>query len=210
MTVLPRLVRCAAWASLAFLAAAVTACSSGTPQTQHTVTVIATPSAPTTPSPTVSAQPTASPTQAGPQPCPTSGLSVYLGPSQGATGHIYQVIDFKNASEVTCTLYGYPGVSFATGTPVTQVGFAAREDPSTPRVLVTLAPGAVANALLTYTQAGFYTPPSTCMPVNTTDIQIYPPNQTTPTYIAYSSQICSRRYHELTIGTVHPGSGGAG
>jgi hypothetical protein len=209
MTVYPRLIRAAACASLACAAAAVTACSSGTPQPQHTVTVIATPSAPATPSPTASAQPTPSPTQAGPLPCPTSGLSVYLGLSQGATGHIYQVIDFKNASGVTCTLYGYPGVSFATGTPVTQVGFAAREDPSTPRVLVTLAPGAVANALLTYTQAGFY-PPSTCVPVNTTDLQIYPPNQTTPTYIAYSSQICSKHIHELTIGTVHRGSGGAG
>jgi hypothetical protein len=98
-------------------------------------------------------------------------------------------------------------VSFAAGSPLKQVGIAADEDPSTPRVLLTLAPGAVANALLRYAQAGFY-PPSKCAPVNTTYIQVYPPNQTTPTYVAYSSQICSLHYHELKIGTVRRGSGG--
>jgi len=209
MTAYPRLVRCAAWASLACLLPAVAACSGGSPKPQHTVTVIATPSVPAqspASSPT-SQSPSAPTTQAGPQPCPTRGLSVYLGLSQGATGHIYQVIDFKNISGVTCTLYGYPGVSFASGSPVRQVGIAADEDPNTARVLVTLAPGAVANALLVYTQAGFY-PPARCLPVNTTDLQIYPPNQTTPTYVAYNSQICSRHYHELRIGTVHRGRGG--
>ena len=73
---------------------------------------------------------------------------------------------------------------------------------------VTLAPGDVANALLSYTQAGFYTP-SKCAQVSTAIIQVYPPNQTTPVYVAYSSQICSnKKIHELRIGTVHAGSGG--
>jgi hypothetical protein len=208
MTVFPRPVRCAAWASLACLAATVAACGSGTPSPQKTVTVIASGPPATQPASSPTSQsPSAPATQAGPQPCPTRGLSVYLGLSQGAAGTIYQVIDFKNISGVPCTLYGYPGVSFAAGSPVSQKGIAADEDPSTARVLVTLAPGAVANALLSIHQAGFY-PAARCVPVNTTYIQVFPPNQTTPTYVAYSSQICSKHYHELRIGTVHRGSGG--
>ena len=45
-----------------------------------------------------------------------------MGVAQGAAGSVYQVIDFTNISNTTCTLYGYPGVSLAAGTPVTQVG----------------------------------------------------------------------------------------
>jgi hypothetical protein len=208
MTVFPRLVRCTAWASLVCLAATVAACGGGTPSPQKTVTVIASGPPATQPASSPTSQsPSAPATQAGPQPCPTRGLSVYLGLSQGAAGTIYQVIDFKNISGVPCTLYGYPGVSFAAGSPASQKGIAADEDPSTARVLVTLAPGAVANALLSIHQAGFY-PPARCVPVNTTYIQVFPPNQTTPTYVAYSSQICSKHYHQLRIGTVHRGSGG--
>ncbi len=35
--------------------------------------------------------------------------------AQGAAGSVYQVIDFTNISNVTCTLYGYPGVSLGGG-----------------------------------------------------------------------------------------------
>jgi hypothetical protein len=58
---------------------------------------------------------------AGPAGCATRDLQAKVGISQGAAGSVYQVIDFTNISSVTCTLYGYPGVSLAGGTPVTQV-----------------------------------------------------------------------------------------
>lgn len=164
-----------------------------TPNT--TVTVTAPPSAPAFTSPP------------GISLCSTSGLKIYLGLSQGAAGTIYQVIDFTNISGSTCVLYGYPGVSVAAGMPVTQVGLAASEDSSTPRQLVTLAPGATGNALLKLHQAGFF-PPATCKPKNTTYLQIYPPNQTTPAYIAYSFQTCSGPIQTLVIDAARPGTGG--
>jgi hypothetical protein len=195
--------RSAALAGLASAAALLTAC--GSPSTVIVTTTPNPPAASSTP-PQGSTSPP--PAAQGPPSCATSDLQVYLGLNQGAAGHIYQVIDFKNISGRTCTLFGYPGVSFAAGTPASQVGRAADEDPTTPRVTVTLAPGDVGNALLSYTQAGFY-PPTKCAQANTAYIQVYPPNQTTPAYVAYSSQICSnKKIHELRIGTVHAGSGG--
>ena len=57
--------------------------------------------------------------------CATRDLQAKAGVAQGAAGSIYQVIDFTNISNATCTMYGYPGVSLAAGTPVAQVGAAA-------------------------------------------------------------------------------------
>jgi Protein of unknown function (DUF4232) len=202
-------------ASLALLgcgAALIAACgpahSSGQPQVTITINTTPATTATSTPSagtPTIPAPP-ASSAPAGPQPCPTRSLSVQPGLSQGTTGHDYQIIDFTNISGVSCTLFGYPGVALAGGSPVRQIGLAASEDPSSQRVLVTLAPGAVANAQLVITDAGVIG--SGCDPVNSTYLQIYPPNQTTPVYVKYASQACSKPVRILTIGVVHSGSGG--
>ena len=121
----------------------------------------------------------------GPAGCATRDLQAKAGVAQGAAGSLYQVIDFTNISNVTCTLYGYPGVSLAAGTPVTQVGQAASRSTVAGPALVTLAPGQTANALLRITQALNY-PTGTCAPTKTTYLQIYPPNETTPIYLAYS------------------------
>src|ERR1700722_13239144 len=71
--------------------------------------------------------------------CATRDLQAKAGVAQGAAGSVYQVIDFTNISNATCTMYGYPGVSLAAGTPVAQVGAAAsRSNVAAPSV-VTLA-----------------------------------------------------------------------
>src|SRR5258705_377462 len=144
----------------------------------------------------------------GPAPCPTRSLGLKPGLSQGAAGSVYQVLDFTNISNVPCTLYGYPGVSLAGGHPVTQVGLAASEDPTTPRKLVTLAPGQVANALLRIVDALNF-PASKCGPVKTQWIQVYPPNQTTPIFLGYKTTACSKPVRILSVSVVQPGSGGS-
>jgi hypothetical protein len=118
------------------------------------------------------------------------------------------VIDFTNISNVSCTLYGYPGVSLAGGTPVSQIGLAAAESHATARVLVTLTPGAVASALLQIVHAGNY-PASRCGMTTASSLQIYPPNQTTPIYLSYNSPTCSKPVQILTVSVVEPGSGSA-
>ncbi len=107
-------------------------------------------------------------------------------------------------------MYGYPGVSLAGGTPVTQVGAAASRSTVARPSVVTLAPGKTANALLRITQALNY-PTATCSPTKTTYLQIYPPNQTTPIYLPYSSTGCSSSAVKLlTIGVVQAGAGSDG
>jgi len=210
MTPSPRAVRPALACLALLLAGCAAGCGSGTPAAAPAKTVTVTPSAPAgSPATAVASPSTGSTTTGGtgPAACPTRSLSVKAGLSQGAAGSIYQVLDFSNISNATCTLYGFPGVSLAGGSPVKQIGLAAAEDHSSPRVLVTLAPGAVANALLRIVQAANF-PPSRCHLVNADYLQIYPPNQTTPVYLKYKAQACTKAVQILTVSVVKAGSGG--
>jgi hypothetical protein len=207
----------AAAAALASLMALVTACSSSAPPAPKPSSSAASPSFPATPppssapasspAPTSPAPASSHPAAAGPQPCASRSLGAKTGIGQGAAGSTYVQIVFTNNSSATCTLYGYPGVSFAGGSPVSQIGLAATEDPVTQRQLVTLAPGAVASALLRIVTAQNF-PASRCRLVTASYLQVYPPNQTTPIYISYSSPACAKPVNLLTVDVVKPGSGG--
>jgi len=191
-------------AALAAACSASTSTSSSPPSSTPTATPVSSPS----PTPATTG-PATTPAVAGPAPCPTRSLGVKAGLSQGTAGSIYQVIDFTNISNVSCTLYGYPGISFAsTGSSGGQIGLAAKENPTPPRELVTLAPGATANALLRIVDAGNF-PPATCGMVTAHWLVIYPPNQTTPVYLSYTSPTCSKQVQILFVNVVQPGSGGS-
>ena len=143
----------------------------------------------------------------GPPGCATRDLKATVGVAQGAAGSVYQVIDFTNIGTASCSLYGYPGIALAGGSPVTQIGAAASRSPQAGPALVTLAPGAVGNTLLRITQAQNY-PTSKCSPMASTYLQIYPPNQTTPIYLGYKSTGCSATgVNLLTVGVVQTGAG---
>ena len=143
----------------------------------------------------------------GPPGCATRDLKATVGVAQGAAGSVYQVIDFTNIGTASCSLYGYPGIALAGGSPVTQIGAAASRSPQAGPALVTLKPGAVANTLLRITQAQNY-PTSRCSPMASTYLQIYPPNQTTPIYLGYKSTGCSATgVNLLTVSVVQSGAG---
>ncbi len=214
--------RAITWAALSCAGVLATACGSGAgaatgptagPAKTSPVTAVAgsgrtasTPASPSSPaSPAPATQPAAPGGAAG---CTTRSLQAKVGPAQGAAGSTYTVLDFTNVSAVSCTLYGYPGVSLADGTPVTQLGLPAAENPAAARQLVTLKPGATGNALLQIAAAGNY-PAASCHPVTAHYLQIYPPNQTTPLYLAYTSATCAKPVRTMTIGVVKPGSGGS-
>jgi len=187
--------RAGAVAVLLSVAALATACSSS-------------PHSPGTSAPATSPAPaTSQPTSPGPRPCSSRDLGARTGNGQSAAGSTYIPIVFTNNSNVTCTLYGYPGVAFAGGNPIKQIGLAATENPTTPRRLVTLAPGAVASALLRIVVAQNY-PASRCHQVTAKYLQVYPPNQTTPIYVSYISAACSKPIKLLTVDVVKAGSGG--
>jgi hypothetical protein len=195
------------------LAAVSTACgSSATSAAAPTRTVTATVAAPpatatTTPADVPSSSASAA---SGPGSCPTNALRAAIGTGEGAAGSTYTEIDFTNISGATCTLYGYPGVSLASGTtPVTQLGASARQDTTSGRELVTLAPGAVASALLRIVQAGNF-PSSVCGLVTAKYLQVYPPNQKQAIYLSFTAPACSKPVQILTVSAVRPGAGNAG
>jgi hypothetical protein len=212
MTASPRTARQAmAGAALTCVAALAAACGTSSPSAAPGTTATTAspaPSASTSPASSAAASPTpaATPAAAGPAACPTRSLKAKIGISQGTAGSIYTVIDFTNIGTVTCTLYGYPGVSLAGGTPVKQIGLAATESKSTPRTLVTLAPGATANALLQIVDAGNF-PPAKCGMVTAHYLQIFPPNQTTPIYLSFTSAACSKPVQTLNVSVVMTGAG---
>lgn len=140
--------------------------------------------------------------------CATRDLQASTGASQGTAGSSFVVIDFKNISGATCTLYGYPGVSQAGGKPVDQIGAAADRYSIAPATRVTLAPGAVANALLRITDAGNFDA-SKCVPTPAQYLQVFPPNQTTPIYVAHTSTACADSVTILAVTVVRSGIGTA-
>jgi len=92
------------------------------------------------------------------------------------------------------------------GPPYTQIGLAAKRSTTTPKKLVTLAPGATANALLQIVDALNY-PSASCGPTKATALKIYPPNQTEPVYLPNTSSGCAKPVQIMYIGAVRPGSG---
>src|SRR5262249_35042064 len=142
-------------------------------------TAAASPTAPATTSssgntPAV-ASPTSSPSTpsraaAGPAACPTSSLQVKLGVAQGYAGGVYVAIDSTSTSGSACPRSGSPGVSLVPGPPYTQIGLAAKRSASTPKTLVTLAPGATGHAVLQIVDALNY-PSSSCGPVKATALK---------------------------------------
>jgi Protein of unknown function (DUF4232) len=195
--------------ALACVAALIAACShpSGSPAASAGTPTASPASSPTSVPATPTAAPVSTPSgPAGPGPCPTSSLKVRPGVSQGTAGSVYTAIDFTNISHVTCTLYGYPGVSVTSANPGAPIGQPAVENPATARRLVTLQPDVTGNALLQIVDAGNY-PPSRCGPVTAHYLKIYPPNQTAPVYLHYRTEACTKPVHLLTVDVVKPGSG---
>jgi hypothetical protein len=199
-------------AVLAGCTALVAACgSSGSKAASPAATVTAS-SAPSggASAPASSPAPTSAPPPSGPQACATSALRVSVPTGQGnaAAGSNYYPIVFTNVSGSSCTLYGYPGVSFVTGADGSEIGIPATENPAHPRQLITLAPGQAGHAVLQVADAGNYSP-ADCGMVTARWLRVYPPNQTAPLYASFTAQTCTKPRTILTVETVQPGMTGA-
>jgi hypothetical protein len=144
---------------------------------------------------------------AGVAACTTNDLKASIGNGGGgAAGSFYSVIDFTNTSKASCTLYGYPGVSLRDAH-FAQIGAAATRITTPAPSLVTLAPGATANATLRQTDPSVY-PSSECRPVTSSYLMIYPPNQTESTELPFKGTTCSNSSVKmLAVGAITAGSG---
>jgi hypothetical protein len=164
------------------------------------------PSSPASQQPGGSAQPPSSAT-AG---CAPGTLRLAIGPASGTAGSFYYPLQLTNVSASTCTMYGYPGVAFVTGPGGTTIGGPAVRDPAFASELVTLAPGAVAHAMLQVAIAANY-PANICDPATAHWLQVYPPNQYTALYLPFTAQTCTGSIPSgstLGIYVVRPGATG--
>ncbi|RUQ10135.1 DUF4232 domain-containing protein [Curtobacterium sp. HSID17257] len=188
------------------LALALTGCSSGGTDTAPTATETVTASAAASSSPsTAPAAPSSAPSSASASGgsaaggsggdggrCATGSLtgSIESG-SGGAAGSTYVHLALRNTGSTTCTLQGWPGVSFVGGGSGAQIGAPATRDEASAHPTVTLAPGAVAVAPLKITQAENY-PTATCDPVAADGFRVYPPGSTESLFVRDSGVTACR------------------
>jgi len=205
-------------AALGCSAAVLAACggSASTAGSPAATSPAATTPAATTPASTAAPAPPAnSPTRtgaastSGPTPCATSALraTVPTGTANAAAGSSYYPIQFANVSEAPCTLYGYPGVSFVTAAGGSQIGPAATRNPALAPQLVSLSPGQTVHAELGVVDAQNY-PPADCGFVTAHWLRVYPPGQTAPLYVSFTTQTCSQPRQILSVQAVQPGADG--
>ena len=207
-----RLITAAVLAGIALLA---TACGpSGSPAAAPTVTKTVTVTPTPTPGPGAADPGPPTPTKSGspgpgePGACPTSALHLSIGTGNGAAGSVYYPLVFTNTSGSACTLFGFPGVSFVTGIGGSQIGHAATRNSDAPRQTVTLAPGGVAHATLQVVQALNF-PPAKCQPTTAHWLKVYPPNQTEPVFLNFTSKTCAATAKDVTVLNVAPVRPGA-
>jgi uncharacterized protein DUF4232 len=140
--------------------------------------------------------------------CHTADLRLTTAPDPAANGagHIGVLLVFTNTSTRTCTMYGYPGVSFVTAENGQQVNDPAQRDSSGGApTLVTLAPNASAHAAVRMAQPGNFGP--ACQPVNVAGFRVYPPDETTTLFASSPQQACSAKGVAVpTIRPVQPGA----
>lgn len=147
--------------------------------------------------------------------CPASALHVSVNRTRGgaAAGTSYVTVDFANISPHSCVLFGFPGVSWVTGHPGSQLGDAASRVTSYPPVNLTLVPGALAHAWLGIADAGNF-PPSVCHPVTAHWLRVIPPDQYASQYVPFSAQVCSAKITggstPLSVMPIRAGAGTAG
>lgn len=147
--------------------------------------------------------------------CPASTLRVTVDKAKGsgAAGTSYVPLDFTNISSHSCDLYGFPGVSFVTGSGGSQIGSPASRQTTFGAQAVTLASGATAHAWLGIADAGNF-PAASCQPVTAHWLKVYPPDQTQALYTQFTTTVCSKKVTggstPLTILPIRPGSGSPG
>jgi hypothetical protein len=147
--------------------------------------------------PSTSAGPSKTPTSsASPSPtkssvasrCTSDDIHLSLGQGSGAAGSTYVPIVFTNVSGASCTLHGYPGVSYVNAAGMI-IGRPTTEDPGR-RATVVIAVHGQASALLRQPEAGNY-PPAKCRLTTADRLQVYPPGETHPLFVHDAQQVCA-------------------
>lgn len=176
---------------LALLAVGLAACGGTTSSSTTTTTRASTTTTTTHAAATTSTSPAVGTTTTGPSTtgCASSALTVTLGSPNGSAGSVHYRITFRNTSSSSCTLYGYPGVSFLTAGGALIGAPAQRQSGATPAT-VTLAAGGSAYSSVGVTDPGI---PPCSSSATATQVSVFPPGETHAIIVAAPSgtQVCS-------------------
>ncbi|TDV50969.1 DUF4232 domain-containing protein [Actinophytocola oryzae] len=163
------------------------------------------------PSGTVEAGQPAAPAPATPasNECKVADLDLRLGGGDAAAGTSYRALVFTNKGGRTCTVQGFPGVSYVAGDDGHQVGPAAYRSGEKGKV-ITLKPGDSAFVNVGFVQVGNYDA-SVCKPTEVRGLRIYPPHDYDSAFVANPGTGCAGTPpgNQLTVSTMQAGAGPA-
>jgi hypothetical protein len=165
---------------------------------------------PQPPAPTSQAQPQEQPTPAAgssSDECKVADLSLGLGGGDSAAGTTYRAIVFTNKGSRTCTIQGFPGVSYVAGDDGHQVGPSAKRT-GTKGAVITLKPGESAFADVGFVEVRNYDE-AQCKPTETRGLRVYPPHEYDSMFLSNPGLGCAATPpgNQLTVSTVQPGAG---
>lgn len=134
--------------------------------------------------------------------CATSQLSGSVADGGGSSAGATRVaIILRNTGAQSCTLQGWPGVSFVGGGNGTQIGNAATLDRSTPHQTLTLRPSGEVQAVVTVRDAGNWDS-ATCHPRVTDGFRVIPPGSRQALFVPASGALfescAAPAVHQLT------------
>ncbi|WP_460529135.1 DUF4232 domain-containing protein [Flindersiella endophytica] len=138
--------------------------------------------------------------------CDIADLTVTLRGEDGAAGTLYRGLVFTNTGRRTCTIQGFPGVSFVTGDDGHQVGQPGDWDGPTGPV-ITLTRGKAATATLAFPNVGNWDPDD-CLPTDVRGLRVYPPHDTRAEFVPLETTACAGKPPggHLSVRAVHPGT----
>jgi hypothetical protein len=120
--------------------------------------------------------------------CSFNDLTVSFGQPNGAAGHTYFALDFRNIGTAACTLYGFPGVSFLTSGNTVIGSVTSREGNEAPAT-VNLQPGGFAVASLAVTDPSIPPCSGSVVPLS---VRVYPPGSFSADFIPITGlSVCS-------------------
>ncbi len=152
--------------------------------------------------------PAPEPEPAAPGDCKAAELSLSLGHGEGTAGTFYRALRFTNTGKRTCTIQGFPGVSYVAGDDGHQVGPAAfRSGPK--GAPIQLAPGATVNAPVGFVEVRNFDP-AVCRPTPVRGLRVYPPHDTAAMFVPLDNALgCAGTPpgNQLVVQTVRTGAG---
>lgn len=139
---------------------------------------------------------------ANPNECKVADLTLSLAGGDAAAGTTYRQLRFTNSGGRTCTIQGFPGVSYVTGDDGHQVGPAAYRV-GTKGPAITLRPGQMAYAPLGFVQVRNYDP-AVCEPTAVRGLRVYPPHEYDSMYLPAPGTGCAGDPpgNQLTVRTI--------